>query len=163
MNIKRKDMNTTINIKQMTRTIILLLMLPIFFGCQDDARSGDSDQMLLTEEQRQAIDTERKQMLAQIEEKLDAADQRIEKINQLMLEKGTGIAQDADAKYENTLTELTTLRKDLKQKMSEVGEATDENWEQFKTDIGPYITKVDNDLDTLARTIGDLIEIKEEK
>ncbi len=149
---------TTIPIKYILRTGFLILLMPLLIGCQNDASGDDKDPILLTEQQKEMIKEERDQMLSELEDQMKAADQKIDMINQMMLEKGTEAANELDTLYSQTLSEVRTFRNDLEVKVNEVEATTDENWEQFKTDIDPYLNKVETDLDTLSARLQRLME-----
>ena len=152
----------TLQIKNILIAGILVFLMPLIIGCQNDASTADKDPVLLTEEQKQMIKEERDQMIAQLEDQMKAADQKIDMINQLMLEKGTEAANDIDTLYNQTLAEVRDYRNELEARVKEVEATTDENWEQFKTDINPYLTKIETDLDTLSARLQRLMEPEEQ-
>lgn len=140
----------TINIKYALRSGIFLLMIALMFGCNNSSESSDADTSMLTEQQKEVIAREREEMLTEIKEELKEANQKIEAINQKVLEEGTEAALEVESEYAKALKELDAFRGDLETKIQEVESATEENWDQFKTDIDPYMSKVKSDLDTLS-------------
>jgi predicted nucleotide-binding protein (sugar kinase/HSP70/actin superfamily) len=143
----------TIKLKHIFRSGIFLLMIALLFGCTSQSESSDADTTLLTELQKEAIEREREEMLTMIRDNLKAANQKIDSINQKVLEEGTEAALEVESAYAKALKELDTYREDLETKIQEVENATEENWHQFKTDVDPYRHKMKTDLDTLSSQI----------
>ena len=128
-------------------------MTALLFGCNSQSESSDADTTLLTEQQREAIEKEREEMVKKIKQELAEANEKIEAINQKVLEEGTEAALEVESAYAKALKELDAYREDLETKMQEVESATEENWDQFKTDVDPNIHKMKTDLDTLSSRI----------
>ncbi len=150
-----------IKISQIIQPMAILLMMALFISCQDNAKSDD-DKQLLSKEQKDMIAQEREDLTKKIEKQMNAVDYQIELINKKMTVMGVNTAEDLEAGYKESMTELKSFRSDLETKRKAVAETTEENWEEFKTDLKPYLNKVEADMKSLASKIEDVLT-KDEK
>ncbi len=151
-----------LKIYQFVIPFIILFISAMTFGCQDNGKSVN-EQPLLSTEKKEKIAQERKELKMQIEAQLDAADQQIEKINERMTTMGENVGEDISTEYQQAMDELKVFRKDLDTKLTEIGTTTEENWEQFKTELDPYLTQVQNDMKALGDKIEEALTEDEKK
>jgi len=151
-----------IKMNQVFKPLTIIMMMFLVVGCQDNNKS-EGDTQLLSDAQKEMIKQERTEFMEQIDNQMSAVDQQIEAINEKLSAMGEIAAQEAEAEYKENLRALEAFRKELETKKTEVMNATEENWEEFKSDMEPYLNKVESDIKMLGAKIEEALTTDEKK
>ncbi len=125
--------------------LILLISIPLMFSCGNNsgAEQAKDDVDEATEEVADVFRSEQEELQADLRDAKQEVGQELEDLRG-QLANASGEAQ---ANIEKEIEQLEAWSQDLDQKMQKLGETTQDNWAQFKTDVEKTLSEIEQKVD----------------